>query len=83
MCSFFSFFQSKSRFAQALTVTPPPAPEHDPSSPPANAASAKGGSKGKAAPEAAEKAVAAPGKMIVEAALDWRGMEVLRIGYLP
>eukprot|EP00752_Nemacystus_decipiens_P010794 g9601.t1 len=63
---------------QALTVTPPTAPESDPSAPPATEASAKGGSKGKgAASDATEKAVAAaPGKMIVEAAIDWTGMEV-------
>lgn len=68
----------KSRFVQALTVTPPPAPENDPSSPRGTEAPAKGGGKGKAAPDATEKsAVAAPGKMIVEAALDWTGMEVL------
>lgn len=73
----------KFRLAQALTITPPPAPENDPSNPTATEAPAKGGSKGKAASEAAERAVvAAPGKMIVEAALDRRGMEVLSTGDL-
>eukprot|EP00903_Cladosiphon_okamuranus_P015705 g14497.t1 len=62
---------------QSLTVTPPPAPENDPSNPSGTEVPAKGAGKGKtASSEAAEKAVAAPGKMIVEAALDWTGMEV-------
>ena len=62
-----------------MTITPPPAPENDPSNPPTEAP-AKGAGKGKgAASEATEKAVAAtPGKMIVEASLDWTGMEVLK-----
>ncbi|CAM9095986.1 unnamed protein product, partial [Hapterophycus canaliculatus] len=63
---------------QALAITPPPAPPaEDPSNPPTKETPAKekGGAKDKAA--VAEHATPAPGKMIVEASLDWEKMEVV------